>query len=298
MNIAILGTGFVSQAYMRALHYLGYHPLSVSRAWNNYYDASELAFLIKSQDTDFLINCAGYTGDTVDDCSRNPVTCFAANAELPATIARVCARAGVRVIHISSGCIFNGTSSAFSETDEPNFIKNAYQRAKYQAEESMRGCDSWIFRIRMPFSQFPHPRNWLTKLIRYPNILTGYNSVTWIDEFAMRSWQLAQKAPKGIYHAAQRGGIYTHHVADMLHDAGLRGGYELINEQEFLLSGRVKRSEAVLNVEKFEKAYGTPFTPTVSALDYCIGQMSRWVSLSSSVSLRMENPQAFAVASA
>lgn len=280
---------------MRALCYLGYHPFLVSRAWTDYCNPEELKFLLASQRTDFLINCAGYTGETVDDCSRDPITCFAANAHLPAMIAKTCDKAGVRVIHISSGCMFNGTAGthvSWLETDEPNFVKNAYQRAKYQAEQSMLGCHSWIFRIRMPFSQFPHPRNWLTKLIQYPNILTGYNSVTWIDEFAIRSWQLAQKAPCGIYHAAQGGGIFTHEVAGMLHEAGLRGAYELVNEREFMLTGRVKRSEAVLNVEKFEKAYGTPFTLVRSAIDHCIFEMGR------SVSLRMDQAPAAQIACA
>lgn len=269
MRIIVIGTGFVAQAYLRCLHYLGYHPLVLSRSWLDYTDPHELWFVLFSYKPDVVINCAGYTGDTVDDCEKNQDECFIANAELPEDIAGVCSGIGCDMIHVSSGCIFDG-AGPFDESHEENFGTNWYQMSKLFGEDAVEErCPHhhWIFRIRMPFSHIPHKRNWLTKLQNYDMILDGLNSVTWIDEFAMRSFQLWQKAPPGIYHAAQRNPVRTLDVARMLKPDARE--YDPV---EFLKT-HVQRSAAVLDSSKFEKAYGTEFTDSMVALRWCVSQM-------------------------
>jgi dTDP-4-dehydrorhamnose reductase len=265
MNIAIIGTGFVAKAYARALHYLGECPMMLSRSWIDYTRREDLKLCLINHKTEMVINCAGYTGETVDDCEINYGDCSSANGLLPVTIAEVCASLKIRMIHISSGCIFDG-DGYFKETDTPNFISNYYQQCKYEAEQSIMKVLPfiWIFRIRMPFSHNPNRRNWIDKLDGYHLILDGLNSVTWIDELALRSWQLWQKASPGIYHAAQRNPIMTADAAAMI-----KGKIKKHNIDEFNKT-HVKRSEATLDCSKFEKAYGTPFTDTKVALRWCI----------------------------
>lgn len=268
MKVVIIGTGFVAQAYLRCLHYLGYHPLVLSRSWLNYTDPEELEFTFRSYQPDVVINCAGYTGETVDDCEGN-LECYDANLVLPYNIALACNGLGLcPMIHISTGCVFNG-SGQFTEEDCPNFLKTAYGVTKLNAEQEIENIkeDCWIFRIRMPFSHISHRRNWLTKLMKYDQILDGLNSVTWIDEFAMRSWQLWQKAPPGTYHATQRNPVRTLDVARML-----KPDVKEYDPVEFL-KNHVQRSAAVLDCTKFEKAYGTEFTDTMVALRWCLQNM-------------------------
>lgn len=277
MKIIIIGTGFVAQAYMRAIMYLGYHPLVLSRSWFNYQRGPELKFLMASFAPDVVLNCSGYTGQTVDDCELRQQECYAANFASAVHIATETPEQ-CRLVHISSGCIFNGCGP-FSEKDAPNFTCNAYQKAKFNAEQRVLDLhkNTWVFRIRMPFSQFPHPRNWLTKLAGYDQILDGANSVTWIDEFAMRSFQLIQKAPAGIYHHVQPGPVTTLAVAYLLDQAGLRkkentGVVKVWNPYDFE-EARVRRSATVLSPEKFEKAYGTVGTDGLEAIKHCIELM-------------------------
>lgn len=267
MKIVIIGTGFVAQAYLRCLHYLGYHPLVLSRSWLDYTDPEVLEFTLKSYQPVVVINCAGFTGETVDDCQNNPEECFRANMDLPGMIAKVCNGLGCWFIHISSGCIFNCMEA--TENDEPNFISNVYQSSKLYGENLVRNRyeSAFVFRIRMPFSHIPHPRNWLTKLMKYDQILDGLNSVTWIDEFAMRSWQLWQKAPPGIYHATQRNPVRTMEVARMLRPDVAE--YDPVEFRKL----HIQRSSAVLDCSKFEKSYGTEFTDSWVALRWCIDQM-------------------------
>jgi dTDP-4-dehydrorhamnose reductase len=273
MKIIVIGTGFVAQAYLRCLYYLGYHPLVLSRSWLDYTNDHEFEFVINSYKPDVVINCAGYTGsNTVDDCETNARECMAVNSGLTARITRSCSKFKIPLIYISSGCMFNG-AGPFDECSALNFYDNEYQNSKRIAEIQVHENYNlpqkyWIFRIRMPFSHIPHKRNWLTKLKNYEKILDGLNSVTWIDQFAMRSWQLWQKAPSGIYHACQLNPVRTLDVARLMNP-----DVKEYDPKEFLLDNHVPRSAAVLDSSKFEKAYGTQFTDSMTAIRWCIGHL-------------------------
>jgi dTDP-4-dehydrorhamnose reductase len=283
MKAVVIGTGYVAQAYLRALHFVGYHPLVLSRSWFDYYDADKLKFCLKVYQPDVVINCAGYTGETVDDCQRHVGECGRANMELPGMIADACASIDCKLIHISSGCIFNGAGPFIENFEEegdlgwPNFCGNVYQATKLFGEQRVStGCDKhWIFRLRMPFNHLSHPRNLLMKLRKYPRILDGLNSLTFLDEFCSRSLDvvMAKNAPPGIYHAAYSDPIRTMEVAEMLRDAGMRDSPCVAYDPKEFLKHHVPRSEAVLDSYKFEKAYGTPFGDVRCALRWCINQL-------------------------
>jgi dTDP-4-dehydrorhamnose reductase len=271
----ILGTGYVAGAYMRSLNFLGLCPMALSRAWVDYTDPDELKSFLGIFRPQLLINAAGYTGVTIDDCERNKDACYLANVALPRNAGLICKELGISVIHISSGCIFTGPGP-FKEDDKPNNLTPFYTRCKADAERELADTRAmaWVFRIRMPFNHLMHPRNWLTKLSTYDRILDGLNSVTFLDEFAMRSYQLVQKAEPGIYHAAYSTPVSTAAVARMLFDAGLRKKHVAsFDPRDFISAGHVPRSEAILDCSKFESAYGTTFGDPLAALRWCIDKM-------------------------
>lgn len=268
----VLGTGYVASAFLRALHFLGLRPQVFSRDWVDYEDPGELQTCIEAGKFQLVINAAGYTGRTVDDCETNKQQCYASNVTLPRNIAQVCKATGATMLHVSSGCIFQGVGP-FTEQDTPNNLAVFYAQCKIHAEREIAdtGARAYLFRIRMPFNWQLNPRNWLFKLKNYPKILDGLNSITFLDEFAIRSYHLCQKAEPGIYHATSSVPVRTAFVARMLLDAGIRQDpVELYRPETFLLDGHVPRSEAVLDVRKFEAAYGAPFGDPILALRWAI----------------------------
>jgi dTDP-4-dehydrorhamnose reductase len=266
MRVMVIGTGYVGSAYARMLHYLGFHPLILSRSWLDYTNPEELEFVLRSYQPDWVINCAGYAGRTVDDCETNCLECYDANLVLPYNIALACGK--IPLIHISTGCVFDGPGQ-FTEEDCPNFLRTVYGVTKLNAEQEILNIkdNCWIFRIRMPFNHQNHPRNWLTKIKNYERILDGINSVTFLDEFCMRSWQLSNKAKPGIYHAAYSIPVSTLVVARMI-----RPDVVEYDPDEFL-KHHVPRSAAVLDCSKFEKAYGATFGDPMCAIRWCLAQM-------------------------
>lgn len=271
----VLGTGYVGSAYLRALHFLGLRPMAQSRSWLDYTDPSQLAHLLDIQKPQLVINAAGYTGNTVDDCETNKEECYSANVSLVRNLGEACKKLDISLFHISSGCIFDGCGP-FIEDSVPNNLSQFYAQCKIHAEMELAttGARAWVFRIRMPFGPSVHRRSWLCKLAGYDRILDGLNSVTFLDEFAMRSYQLVQKADPGIYHAACSTPVRTEQVARMLFDAGVRSkACELFSPADFAAAGHVHRSSAVLDVTKFEKAYGAPFGDPMVALRWCIDRL-------------------------
>lgn len=275
MKTLILGTGFVGSAYARALLFLGHYPVILSRAWFNY---DQLANLVQLYQPDLVINAVGYTGTTIDDCERvrGRVLSFESNVVLVRNLVASLRHTDTTLIHISTGCMFTGPGP-FIETDRPNNTEPHYIRTKLQAEEeATRHKRTFIFRIRMPFNQTWSRRNLLVKLITYPEVLEGENSLTFLDEFCMRSLQLIAKAhaEPGIYHAAYPNPVNTRTIAQMLIEADLKmGPYQRYDPEKFLQDGHVQRSQAVLDARKFEETYGAPFGDPVTALRWCIDRM-------------------------
>ena len=271
----VLGTGYVASAYLRALHFLGLRPMVQSRSWLDYTDPDQLGYLLDIQHPQLVINAAGYTGNTVDDCEANKELCYAANVAFVRNLGEACAKRDLSLFHTSSGCIFDGPGP-FTEESVPNNLGQFYAQCKVHAEMELAatGARAWVFRIRMPFGPEVHRRNWLCKLAGYDRILDGLNSITFIDEFAMRSYHLAQKADPGIYNAACSTPVRTMDVAKMLFDAGVRTKpVERFSERDFDAAGHVHRSSAVLNVSKFEEAYGAPFGDPMVALRWCVDRL-------------------------
>lgn len=258
MKVFIIGTGYVASAYLRSLLRDGINAIAVSRRWCDYYDRDKLHNLFLAHSPDIVINAAGYTGETVDDCEKaaNKTECYQANSTLARTIAGCCETRGIKFAHISSGCIYDGDgvyneSSSFNNSCHYAVCKESGERAILEVTRS-----AYIFRIRMPYNGQRHRRNWLCKLMNYDRIVDGLNSVTPLTEFVAKSFQVITGSNPGIYHACCPTPIRTAQVAQMLFDAGLRTKpVELYPEEEFVKS-HVKRSSAVLDCSKFEAAAG------------------------------------------
>jgi dTDP-4-dehydrorhamnose reductase len=65
--------------------------------------------------------------------SEDPVTGIEVNALLPHRVARLCARLGVRLVHLSTDCVFSGTKGMYTEQDLPDAV-DLYGRTKALGE--------------------------------------------------------------------------------------------------------------------------------------------------------------------
>jgi dTDP-4-dehydrorhamnose reductase len=75
---------------------------------------------------DLVVNCAGVLNR---DAERRPKEAYLVNGLLPHWLARAAERAGGRLIHISTDCVFRGDRGGYRESDRPDG-ETAYARTK------------------------------------------------------------------------------------------------------------------------------------------------------------------------
>jgi dTDP-4-dehydrorhamnose reductase len=280
------GSGYVGQAYQALLTRLGLPFRNLRRAEFDYADGARLTEMLRRERPEFLINAAGYTGKpNVDACELHKAECLDGNAVLPGTIARACADAGVPWGHVSSGCIFSGAradGSGFTEEDAPNFTFRRgpcsfYSGTKALGEEVLAGAPQvYIWRLRIPFNEVDNPRNYLTKLLRYPTLLEATNSISQLEEFVAATfacWQ--RRVPFGTYNVTNPGQVTTREVVDLIRRTGVsdKAFTFFRDEADFMAkAAKTPRSNCVMDSSKLA-ATGIRLTPVHEAVER---DLRRW----------------------
>lgn len=80
---------------------------------------------------DFVIHTAALAN--IDTCEKKPDVSHRLNAELPGEVAEACAQHNLRMVHISTDAVFDGTNGGYTEDDAPN-PQGIYARDKLAGE--------------------------------------------------------------------------------------------------------------------------------------------------------------------
>lgn len=267
MNIkpVILGNGFIGQRLGKELSC----PIS-TRPISSFEDVKSV---IEEHRSNVLINCIGFVGkNSVDECEGNRSKTLFANTYIPILLAEVAFRYNVKLVHLSSGCIYHydyDNDSPISETEIPNFFNLYYSRTKIYSEAMLKTLNDLanilILRIRIPLDDRPHQKNLLTKLIKYQKALNIANSITYIPDFIKAVKHLLAINATGIFNTVNDGvlqysrllDIYKHYVSDF--------NYSII---DYKTLGLV-RTNLILSVNKL-KASGFSIRNINNVCEECI----------------------------
>ena len=294
--VTLLGaSGYIGQVFAKELTQRGIPFRPISRRELNYADYRVLRTALQKDKPEFVIHAAGFTGKpNVDACENQQGETIAGNVTLAQTVAQACDVLGIGLGYVASGCIYTGAKvrkecgtwavedrlteplvsellskrsdrvAGFTETDEPNFCfahKNCsfYSGTKALAEELMTGFpDFYVWRIRIPFDEFDGPRNYLSKVQRYPKVYQNWNSISHRRDFAaacLDSW--LQKIPGGVYNVVNPGYISTSEVVQKIQQR-LKASWKpefWQSDDEFYRFGAVTpRSNCILDTAKILKA--------------------------------------------
>lgn len=261
-KVVVLGAGWIGTRIAEELarNKTGLHfacpPHPVSKRIAAIQDVVEI---IKEHDADVVINAIGKTGKpNIDWCEQNRIETYFSNVTVPYLIQRAAYECGVKMVHLSSGCIYEGEGpeGGWKETDLPNCLKSFYSTTKYQAEQLLNMGDmmyknTLILRIRIPFSIHPHERNLFDKLAGFDKIVNVKNSLTDVELFINTLRFLLGTPVHGTYNVVCRGGIKFEEVMRMykaLVDPAKV--FELITANELQLLVHAKRSNCVLSTVK------------------------------------------------
>jgi dTDP-4-dehydrorhamnose reductase len=302
--ILVLGAaGYVGRRFVAFFQEKGLKFIPLRRAESDYTDPACLRRILKSERPDFVVNAAGFTGKpNVDACETAKAETLFGNTVLPLRIAEACADLDIPWGHVSSGCLYRGVRGhdgerplGFREEDEPNFSFRSgpcsfYSGAKAMAEECLRPFPGvYIWRLRMPFDRRDSPRNYLSKLLRYPRLLDVRNSLSHLDDFVSAGWSTFERGlPRGIYNLTNPGSVTAAEIVALIEQEGrarlargdtvsaarmLKKFVYFDSEAEFMKDGvHAPRSSCVLDTTKLEKL-GLPMRPVREAV---VDSLQRW----------------------
>lgn len=246
MSTVVFGAGFLGQRLARELPGATLSDVDIT-------DRDAVAAAIHNARADVVINAAGKTGrPNVDWCETHREATWRSNVLGAMVLAEACERAGAYMLHIGSGCVFYGPSPApggWREVDAANPI-SYYSRSKYAADLLLAPRPHVaVVRIRMPVDAAAHPRNLITKLAGYAQVIDVENSVTVVDDLVAVIDHLAVRRASGVFHATNPGTMRHRDLLALYRElVDPTHRCELIAEEELVARGlaAAPRSNCVL----------------------------------------------------
>jgi 3,5-epimerase/4-reductase len=241
MKTVVFGRGFLGTRFAAELP-------NVVLAEADITEEHAIRQVLERERPDAVINAAGKTGrPNVDWCESHQAETFSANVTGALVLARVCASAGCYLLHLGSGCIFFGASPDPRGWTEDDFANPAafYSRTKYAADLVLSRLPAVaVLRLRMPIDHAPGPRNLITKLAGYKQVIDVENSVTVVEDLVGVVAGLLERRAAGVFHATNPGtmrhrdllALYRE-VVDPKHTCELIGAEELV-ERGLAVKGR------------------------------------------------------------
>jgi len=270
-KILILGKGFIGERLQKELS-----CRIDGTIINNFNDAQKLINRFKPK---ILINCIGITGKrNVDDCELEKDATLLANSFVPIILAEVCLRNNIKLVHISSGCIYEydyKENKPIKEEDLPNFFGLFYSRSKIYSERALgvlsKKYNILILRIRIPLLNVPHPKNLLDKLIRYKKVIDVPNSITYIPDFIKATKYLLSIEARGIYNMVNKGALKYKDLMNIYKNYIPNFEYKIIS----LKNLKLVRSNLILSTRKLERS-GFKVRSINSVLEECVKEYIKY----------------------
>jgi dTDP-4-dehydrorhamnose reductase len=144
---------------------------------------------VASIQPDLVINCIGLIKQ-MGHLARDPLLAISINSLLPHRLSMICRVANIRMIHISTDCVFSGKKGVYAETDDSDAI-DLYGRTKYLGE------------------------------VYYPHCVTLRTSIIGRElksNLGLIEWFLAQKGSINGYKNAIYTGVTTHELSRVISD--------------------------------------------------------------------------------
>ncbi len=164
---------------------------------------------------DVLLNAAAFTA--VDRAESEPEAARRVNAIGPGLLARACRVRGIRLVHVSTDYVFDGSGDRPLREDDPVNPRSVYGATKLEGERLALGEDPRTLVVRTCWL-FGPGRNFLRTMLeqaiarradpslpRLRVVDDQFGSPTFSDHLASGILGLLEAGAAGVYHLANRG---------------------------------------------------------------------------------------------
>jgi dTDP-4-dehydrorhamnose reductase len=240
-------------------------------------DKAELDAFVKNNAVDAIVNCAAYTA--VDKAEDDVELCYKINAEAVRNIGEVATANKVKVVHISTDYVFDGTNYIPYTEDQPVCPETVYGKSKLDGEKALfEVCpQSVIIRTAWLYSSFGN--NFVKTMMKLGTERDSLNVI--FDQVGTPTYaaDLADAILKvishdtfvpGIYHFSDEGICSWYDFTKTIHRiAGITCDVRPIETKDY--PARTPRPHySVLNKAKIKVTYGIEIPHWEESLVRCI----------------------------
>ena len=241
-------------------------------------DKVALNAFVKANVVNVIVNCAAYTA--VDKAEDDVDLCYKINAEAVRNIGEVAHQNGLKVIHVSTDYVFDGTNYVPYSEDQPVSPNTVYGKSKLAGEQAlMETCEqAVIIRTAWLYSSFGN--NFVKTMIRLgkekdfiPVIFDQIGSPTYAADLADTILKILSHETfvPGLYHFSDEGVCSWYDFTKTIHRiAGIICDVRPIETKDY--PARTPRPHySVLNKAKIKSIYGIIIPHWEESLERCIG---------------------------
>jgi dTDP-4-dehydrorhamnose reductase len=255
-------TGWIGKMILEDLEKEGYICAPAESRLEN---REEILNEIEQKNPTHIINAAGVTGvPNVDWCETNKEKTLRSNIIGALNLADIAYLKGIHMTNFGTGCIYEydeehplGSGIGFTESQAPNFFGSFYSSTKVMLDKLLMYYPNVLnLRLRMPISSDLSPRNFITKITKYPKVINVPNSMTVLDEMVPLAIELARQGETGNYNFTNPGTVSHNEILAMYKkyvDPTFTWENFTIEEQNQIL--KAKRSNNELDVTKLKEKF-------------------------------------------
>ena len=240
-------------------------------------DKGALGAFVKANNVNVIVNCAAYTA--VDKAEDDVELCYKINRDAVRNIAEVASENKVKVVHVSTDYVFDGTNYLPYTEDMPVCPATVYGKSKLEGEQALlENCkESVILRTAWLYSSFGN--NFVKTMMKLGTerdslgvIFDQVGTPTYAADLADAILQLLSNKTfvPGIYHFSDEGVCSWYDFTKTIHRmANITCDVKPIETKDY--PARTPRPHfSVLNKGKIKSTYGISIPHWEVSLEKCI----------------------------
>jgi dTDP-4-dehydrorhamnose reductase len=212
-----------------------------------------------------VIHCAAMAD--IDACEKQPEQAAQINAYVPGELAQACCKRGIRLVHLSTDAVFDGSRGGYLETDTPNPL-SVYAQTKLRGEQLVLDAfpDAVVARVNFYGWSLTGKRSlpeFFYNNLSSGNTVMGFTDVEFcplfVDHLADLLMRLLDGAFSGIFHVVSPVSLSKYEFGCRIAD--IFGLNTRLIQPVSVMDGRLtaRRSpKLTLNTDKLKEALQIP----------------------------------------
>ena len=257
-----------------SFHFADFEELDIT-------NKNSLDFHFQNNSYDFIINCAAYTA--VDKAESESEKALQLNSDAVKYLAEIALEKKIKLIHISTDYVFDGTSSVpYSEEDKVCPVSQ-YGISKLEGEKQIEksGCEAIIIRTSWLYSSFGN--NFVKTILKYskqkPELKVVFDQIgtpTYAEDLALAILKIivSKKFVSGIFHFSNEGVCSWYDFAlEIVKNQNINCNIIPVVSAEYPTPAK-RPSYSVLNKSKIKNTFNLIIPHWKESLNKCLNEIN------------------------